>query len=313
MIQLSAITRASFNVRVAALTIVLLPTAFGGQAGEAPDRQLDWDHAHVDGTAAEVKALVNDLRSDKVRFNAHAAIARLRDIGEPAVAALEAALDSRDYQQRQLAAHVLRRIDGHQPSNDMIGVTVEGLQHDTMPCGHLAQQPGGLRWDETLDRSYNYVFNATDGTRFLLQHAQLGEPYLIDGLNSADLQQRFLCAFILGYSGRTAATKQVAAVLLPHLRDNDIAGDARLATPALYRLGPPVLPDLYRALDDADDQQRNLIELIIYDITCPPANDNDLYERRDFNSITELCHDPAVSGRFIDVPDFKCPCCAGDD
>jgi hypothetical protein len=234
--------------------------------------------------AASIARLIADLADDDVPWNAHHAMWRLQEIGTAAEGQLEAALLSHDWQQRQIAAHCLRGLEDYEPSDRLLEVTVEGLRDDDLP----AETREGRRV------AYTYVFNAKYGMRYLLEHVRRAEPLLLDGLRSDDEQQRFLCAFILGYAGFSSGIPEGAPVLLAQLRDNDITDDAIMGAAALYRFGPEVMPHLLAALSEADDQQARLINLILLDLTDPPQTKQELWARKKLHDVTEIYYDPVV-------------------
>lgn len=241
--------------------------------------------------ASGPRALIKALRDDDTKWNAGEALDALCELREPPLDLLNAALDSDDWQQRELAASVLwehihpRAWRQREPISAvtlrLLEVTVEGLAHDALP------------YDRDADR-YTYVSNANRGFRMLSLHAKEAEPLLTLGLKSDDPQKRFLCALALGFGGVGASAHLAAPILLPHLRDNDIPEDAKWAVAALYRFGPDVFPILIRALPDADAQQHDLLRLLIADLVQPPRDRAELESRRNWNRITRQVFDPAI-------------------
>lgn len=232
-------------------------------------------------TAAEAETLVTALADDDTRSNANDAARELRWRHSPdAARALERVLDSPDLQQRSFAAMLLAYTNPAAPSPRLLEVLVEGLANNGYPRSPEA---------------CNAIYDAAVGSRYLLDHAEAAKPFLIPGLRSEDLQQRFLCAFLLGQAGVTDELDRCVEILIPHLRDNSIPDDACAASHALYRLGPGVLPHLQAALKDADEQQRALIVLIARDLADPPVTRSDLVARKSMHRITGLFHDPARS------------------
>ncbi len=218
----------------------------------------------------------------------------MRSLGEldtPPLEELNAALDSDDWQQRQLAACVLWRFihppywEQREPQGEvtqrLIEVSVEGFRSDRLP------------YDRHSD-TYTYAFNAAEGFHSLRRHANQAEAQLAAGLKSDDYQQRFLCALTLGFGGVSSQAKSAARVLLPHLRDNDIPEDAKWCAAALYRLGQAVEPFLRAALEKSDAQQRKLIELVLLDLEQPPQTADEFETRRALNDISSAVFDPAV-------------------
>jgi hypothetical protein len=103
-----------------------------------------------------------------------------------------------------------------------------------------------------------------------------------------------LCAFLLGYGGRRDALDVTCSVLIEHLADNQIAGDALMSCHALYRLGEPALPYLRGALASADSQAQALLRLVLLDITDPPRTQQQLERRKTLHQVTTVYFDPAI-------------------
>jgi hypothetical protein len=242
---------------------------------------------------ADIGALIDELRSDDVKWNASGAASRLRRLPEPPIRALRDALDSDDWQQRQYALNILWRLAEPHPllrrepvgeiTPRMLAVAVEGLARDE----HHAI--GGGRADVAMR-------NAAEGFRRLIPHARAARPYLEKGLASRDSQQRLLSAMVLGYGGVSESAPRAARVLLPHLRDNRIQRDATFAVGALYGLGPAVRPSLLTAMAGADEQQSKLIRLVLLDLETPPRTQGELEDRLRLNPVTRMVFDPAVQG-----------------
>ncbi|MFI4882531.1 MAG: hypothetical protein ACIAQU_08105 [Phycisphaerales bacterium JB064] len=221
----------------------------------------------------DAKALVEQLRDDDQDWNASRAMDALGELPTPPIQELHAALDSDDWQQRQIAAVLLWRFlhpygyirrGWHewrlQPQGEitqrLIEVTVEGFRDDRLP------------YDRRPTR-HTEAPNAAEGFRHLRHHAKQAESQLAEGLNSDDYQQRFMCALTLGFGGVSSQAEGVARVLLPHLRDNDMPEDAKWCTAALLRVGPEVAPFLRAAQPEADAQQAELIKLLLLDFEEP--------------------------------------------
>jgi len=238
------------------------------------------------------RVLIDAMRDDDVRWNADEAVLRLRwtsDAVRKMVApALESALDSDDWQQRQIAAYVLCDVKDHIPSDRMLAVLVEALRDDALPSGPPARKGGG--W------TYNYVNNATVAFHVLHAHHGRAEPHLLDVLDSADLQQRFLASVLLIANGSKAAEVTAVPLLIEHLRDNRHNADAVMAARALGRYGPGVLPYLERATGKTDTQQRALIRMIQVTLTQPDVVTPMLTRELGMRNVTTLIHNPAGQG-----------------
>lgn len=255
----------------------LFVTACGAAAAQT------FEDAHAWAAEASERELVAALADDDIRWNAQAALWELMERGAVAVPVLEEALGSRDWQQRQLAAAALRRIEGYAPSERMFVVCVEGLADDALP------------WGES-PRTFTHVTNAYGSVEYLIRHAVAAEGFIAAGLHSGDVQQRFFCAYALGVAGRSGYAELICDVLAPHLNDNDLRGDAVLAVRALYLTGDSVAPFLRDAWREADAQGRRAIEVILLDLRDPPGSVEEMRERWGDVRITDLVHDPAVQG-----------------
>lgn len=256
-------------------------------------RESDAHRATTPEQSLGIRSLVGDLRDDPFRFNAHEAMRELQKIGDVALPALRQALGADDWQQRQLAAHLLRRMDPEPPGDEMLRVCVEGLANDDLPYGPR-------RWPG-IQGTRTYIPNANAGTLFLIDHAAAAEPWLLKAIEHGDAQQRFLSAFILGTAGRGEHAATVAAVLLPHLADNDIRGDGLMAGSALFRTGAAIEPYLRAARPEADEQAGPVIDLILHDLHDPPDTQEKLWARSlPFRErlLSRRFHDPVYEYRF---------------
>ena len=221
--------------------------------------------------------LVVDLMDDDIQWNASNAIRHLAVAGEAAIPFLEPALLSRDGQQRLLAAYVLRRIGGP-PSDALLEVSVESLRSD-VPRGIIRTLVSDTR---------------TGATLFLANHGGRARTWLVAGLSSNDPQQRYLCAFLLARDGARDYVGLISGELMPHLRDNQIAGDAIYTAHALHRLGTHVLPFLRASYFGADEQMSQLLDLIERDIIDPPGSTEEIARRGKQHDVTDLYVDPVL-------------------
>ena len=244
--------------------------------------------ATVDQRERLIDRLVLALKDDGERYNGYHAVQHLTELGPLTFNPLFDALESQDRQQRQFASVVLGRIPGAPRTSRLYDIWVEGLADD----GNWSSRTG--------------VRNASAAIRRLMFEARSARPQLIGALRSPDPQQRYLSAYILGASGQSDLAPVVAPVLLPHLRDNDISGDAVGAAVALYRLGGAVEPFLTAALDEADEQQRSAIELILWDLDTPPVTSYDFDQRRELCKLSDRFRDPLVemNPEWVRVPWF---------
>ncbi len=239
--------------------------------------QIDWI----------IPSYIDDLRNDEIPWNADNAVAYLTGIGLPAVERLNAALDSSDYQQRQLSAHILRRIldntafSGFVPSDRLLAVTTEGLRSDTLPF-----DPG----DETHPSHGLYVNNGREGMEFLARFPLRAQPHLRNAMRSTDAQARFLAAIVAAQDDPPLLLAQAAPILVSHLKDNAISEDAKFAATALKSAGPLAIPYLQSAARSTDDQQRTTALLILLDLITEPTEAESL--RRPLQHISTIYADP---------------------
>lgn len=251
-----------------------------------------------------IPSYIDDLRDDDVCWNADGAIARLTAIGLPAVPRLDAALNSSDRQQRQLAAHVLRTIlddtafNGFVPSDRLLAVSTDGLRSDTLPL-----DPG----DELRPHHYLYINNAREGIDFLTRYADRAAPCLLAAMRSSDQQARFFAAVIAAQATPPTLLSDAAPILISHLKDNAISEDAKFAASALRAAGPASLPYLHAAIHSSDDQQRTTAQFIALDLITEPEESASL--RRSLQHISTSFADPLRIrpgvGSYADVlPDF---------
>ena len=249
---------------------------------------------------ARIDALIEDLRYDDVRLNASDAMRALANAEAPPLDALHTALDSEDFQQRQLACHVLWNLyepyeDGHRLPRTrtwrrvsqgeltvrMIEVTIEGLRDDELP--------------RNADGRGMWYANGARGMHRLTRHAQTARVHLEVALESDDRQQRLLAALALARGGVSESAERVLPILLPHLRDNDIEKDAHWCAHAIYQLGEAARPTLERTARDTDDaQQKELVTLILMHLDGPASTRAEARRRERLNTITGMFRDPIL-------------------
>lgn len=224
----------------------------------------------------EIQALVRDLRDDDIKWNAHEAQRKLRRIGKPAIHELERSLRSSDMQERFLAAQMLTSLLDY-PSPDLLEVQLERLAFG------FGKAPGLDPWPQFKMALY-----------YLDRFPAKAVPFLERGLYDENQTRRFYSAVLLARSGFRTRIPRIAQILIPHLADNRIYGDANISAHALYRLGPGVLPYLWGARESADKQMRELIDLIDLDLQIKPESRADFLARQKMHGITILVHDPVV-------------------
>jgi len=215
---------------------------------------------------------------------------------------LQSVLHSSDRQQRQLAAHLLREEYKHRraASEAMLRACVEALEDDAHWLLREHEEPDRINaylealedcdrviienmpTDESMYGMYceigwwNHpdrrrldgitVPNATESVTWFLadeRRIRLAGPLLAGQLDSADPQASFLASFLLARIGGGPWRNRVVPILVGSLVDNDIRGDAVLATQALAWLGSSGLPDLREWLLKGDVQSELLLRHVI--------------------------------------------------
>jgi hypothetical protein len=228
--------------------------------------------------ARTMERLCADLAADQVRGNALAAAERLARIGAPSFPWLERALFSHDEQQRHFAAEVLR--GGAAPASPRLcEVSVEALRRGEI---------------EGFGATF-VVAARVIAAQWLADHPEEARPALQRAVYSADDQQRFLAAFLLAQGGARDQLPYVARLLIEHLGDNSIEGDAVMAGHGLWCLGPAVLPELRLARRWADPQARTLLDRIELDLADPARRDPDPGAQARMSRISWAYWDPVVS------------------
>ncbi len=245
------------------------------------------DQLRVEAPLKSVEELIIDLYSDNIPWNAEVALRELRSRSSLAetIALLQGTLNSPDYQQRQMVASLLRNSVGYIPDERLAEVIVEGLQDDILPK------------DPSIP-SHNYVSNATGGTYYLLKYPEIGTGPLEDALDSADVQQQFLAAYILAVTKRHDETHRITEVLIPHLEDDRVGQNAGYATRALYEMGEKVVPYLQPYTYSSDEQQSRMTRFIIQEIEAAKLGEAGVSERRVEQCVTDVVANPATQLRF---------------
>lgn len=205
-------------------------------------------HAHG-AHEALLRASIADLRSDDQLGNRRSARGYLFQHLEQATPLLIEWMFSDDAQQQRDVIDLLRT------------ARTEGPVLESLLRASIAD----LRSDR---QDYRGVKR---GFEFLLRHAEVAEALLREGMSGDDAQQRLLCAAVAGCGGRVDLLDRAAPILISHLADNTITGDAIIAARALFGFGAPMLPILqsYRHSPDEqqDEQQRQAVEYIVRRMT----------------------------------------------
>lgn len=253
--------------------------------------------------------LLDQFRDDDIRMNMSKAAPVFWSHPDLTIEYIYNALNHDDWQVRQVIAHKIwqrlqdKKIYHANPLNpdgswnggyyesipgdprytvtaDLVRVSIEGLADDMTP------------YDYIRNRGLIYA-NAHFGTLALIPVAHDWIQELELAMESDDGQQRYLAAYILACAGVTKCVERASTILIPHLRDNDIEGDAMFSVYALAGFGQELVPILTQSLQHADEQQRELIMLLLWNIREPALTETDRVERSRFNSITKNRYDPS--------------------
>ena len=200
--------------------------------------------------AALIAASIEDLRDDEISWNSQAAWDYLASHRQAAIPGLKVAIDSDDAQQRRNAMEILRSF-GDDPA---IGPDVR-RKLLVASIGDLAS-------------------NASSGDawvafRYLRANAGRARDLLADAMVKGDGRTRLLAAATAGCAGAEDLVDHAAPILIRHLADNAIRGDAVVAARALWGFGAAALPHLESALARAvgDEQLQQSLRYLIARMT----------------------------------------------
>lgn len=262
--------------------------------GNITNRYGSIEYKKKNADRLSVPELIQRLKHDGIKWNAIVAMNILyARNNEEVKSALLQTLPSHDEQQRLLAAHILRDLQAV-PTPELLVVTVESLRVNQFPNFPYIVNNSIVRGDGCV-----FVFDAVSSVHFLLQHSGHATDLLENALQSDDLQQRFLAAFILAATARTAKVEAVAAILIPHLKHDEISGNAIMAAFALYHLGSSVKPYLEPHLQSDDLQLQQSVKLILKDIENPPVTRAQELSRMSIVKFSYVIADPCVDARVL--------------
>ncbi|MBK7874621.1 MAG: hypothetical protein IPJ77_02540 [Planctomycetes bacterium] len=233
----------------------------GASDAEAPEAE----HALPGGRAplaaptthAEAVAVVDALCDDGVRGNAMRAVRALTEAGPIAVPALARALDSRDEQQRALAACTLAWIEGSPRSP---ALARELLAILTPEPGQRFHAVSARPWHASVGRANVderwVAFRALEADAELFAHVERALEARLDG---ADPVQRFDAARLVLAHPNARSRRAALDVLVRHLEDNALSDDAAIAMRLLARAGAEALPSVLPAVPGRDEQSATLL------------------------------------------------------
>jgi hypothetical protein len=218
----------------------------------------------------------------------------LRSLGDIAIPDLEAGLEGRDAQQRQMCAAILRdRIEfgwrwdevgplrPDAPTPRLLEVTVEGLADD------------GWAYP---------VANATEGFHFLTTHGGEAAPYLAAAMGGSDPQQRLLAAGVVAHSRIEELFEPAIPMLIDNLAADRNQGNAVLAAGALFVIGRAAMARVEDAASRHPDAQcRDIARLIVLEWSGPARDGEDAKAR---NRLHSFSLDVFGQARRGDVPSY---------
>lgn len=219
---------------------------------------------------AEIARAMGD---DGIAWNAGRAMNAMREHAGPAREVLVEALTSGDAQLRYNAARVLWWTDASRVPTQIVPVWME-----RMADGSIGRFNGG--WGDAA-WALRCVLAAPDAIAPELHAA------LVELVRTGDDQQRLCAAYALCVRGvvPTEAVDDVMDELLAHIGDNDIDGDAGMATLALERLGEQfgerVTARLERELHAVGEatQEGRLLAFVLAELAEPSVGMNERGDR----------------------------------
>jgi hypothetical protein len=285
------------NIAISLFTIILLTYSCFGQTDSPPPVLTNctevFDHSY------SLDELRDQFRDDNIRYNYTRAARVFFSHPNLTPDYLYSSLNHEDWQVRQLICksiwdraqkrrfdyttqtYILESINEDYPiTDDLIRVSIEGLRDDTTP------------YDRPRKRGLTYT-NARFCTISLILVAHDWVSQLETAMRSDDHQQRYFAAYILARAGVAQSVDEASRILLPHLRDNDICADAKFSVYALGGFGEELKPILHQAIPTADNQQRDLLMLLLWNLQEPAITEQDRIKRSRFNSITKTVYDPS--------------------
>ena len=195
-----------------------------------------------------VQLLVNDLKdggSSGVSERAMQSLAFFAVFDEQP---LLDALHSDDWQQRWLAARVLRSMPSRPaPSDELLSVTIEQLRSRAR-------------------------YEAREAMWYLQQYLDPATPLLVKVMHSEDFQQRRYVVDLLRSAGLDGELLKellevedgLIQISMDHLRDDHVTGNAREAEDFLFRRVDRAAPLLVSALQSGDRQQRSRVAHLLW-------------------------------------------------
>lgn len=220
-------------------------------------RRFDEGELTVEQWSEVLGLVVRDLRNDRVPGNSEKSIGRLRWLGTAAWSDLVPALRSDDRQQRRLAAMLLVERDAP-PVPDLVAVLIDLFDdaYAPPPQPGRARRPSSSIDDGAGERAVGYVARHFD-------KGSLIRTVVSEALRNGSPAQRFAAAVVVGQVMALDLAAEAIPMLVSHLTDNAIEGDAEAARWALEQLGCRAWPALCEAARSGDAQQRSLAARVL--------------------------------------------------
>ena len=194
---------------------------------------------------------------------------------------------------RHFAACLLREMNGPR-DEEALAAICDALRDDPWPRTYRA------RW-----RTRRFVVK--ESFEYLISIERDIDEALLRGMESADAQQRLLCAAVAAYRGRTGLADAAAPILLEHVRSNRISDDAVFAAHAVYRFGPAAARWLDSAAHSENRQLSVTAQYLLARLDDPTARirqrerwgDNEIW-------LTGKTNDPVALDRSgLDIPEIR--------
>lgn len=193
-----------------------------------------------------IPALIADLKSDDIRWNADRARSMLEQMGPEVVPALEETLLSSDVQQRHLAGMMLLGLEGDFPSSRLLDWCMDQLR------------------DDGIDGNAHTIT-----TTFAQRDPAILIPRLERALHGEDAQARGLAARLLAWHRVRPLDDLVVPELIRQIEATRGGISSFGAVVALSRLGPVAAQAAARWSDSPSERLQNLSRALTLDVERP--------------------------------------------
>ncbi|MBC8328771.1 MAG: hypothetical protein H8E31_08495 [Planctomycetes bacterium] len=169
--------------------------------------------------------------------------------------------------------------------------------------GQLSEFSGNRPALRLSGNQYRGMYS-TNYQEWLVHHGEALHDELMAWLLGEDPERRAIAAYVFARRRWGGHDALVCNSLIDHLASDDREGNAFLAANALLQLGDRALDPLRAALGLHGEQADTFLELLIMDITDPPASPEELRRRKlvlpGLREICPTCFDPLLEHRGPD-------------